>query len=156
MRDKIAYGGLDSAMWVSGSEEVRVIDTVTYAAPIGLQVNVSKVIEVERIRATGNVTGIALTHPLASGLGDDVDLAFGYRSESVRFAESEVYDNNLVNPVSTGSVGGDQRQLLLPVALLRPDPYRAGPVASTSLLPRGRRPKEARRQEESARMRVVN
>jgi len=106
VRDNIAYGGLDSALWVSGSEDVRVIDTVAYAAPIGLQVNVSKAIEVERITAYGNVTGIALTHPLASGLGDNVDLAFGYRSESVYFTDSEVYDNNLVNPVSTGSVGG--------------------------------------------------
>ena len=105
VRDNVAYGGRDSAMWVSGSEEVRVIDNVVYEAPIGLQVNVSKAIEVERITAYGNVTGIALTHPLASGLGDNVDLAFGYRSESVRFADSEVYDNNLVNPVSSGSVG---------------------------------------------------
>ena len=106
VRDNIAYGGLDSAMWVSGSEEVRLIDNVAYAAPIGLQVNVSKAIEVERVTAYGNVTGIALTHPLASGLGDNVDLAFGYRSESVYFADSAVYDNNLVNPVSSGSVGG--------------------------------------------------
>lgn len=106
VRDNVAYGGRDSAMWVSGSEEVRVIDNVAYAAPIGLQVNVSKNIEVERITAYGNVTGIAFTHPLASGLGKNVHLAFGYRNESVRFADSEVYDNNLVNPVSTGSVGG--------------------------------------------------
>lgn len=105
VRDNVAYGGLDSAMWVSGSEEVRLIDNVAYAAPIGLQVNVSKNIEVERITAYGNVTGIALTHPLASGLGDNVDLAFGYRNESVRFADSEVYDNNLVNPVTSGTVG---------------------------------------------------
>jgi parallel beta-helix repeat protein len=106
VRDNVAYGGLDSAMWVSGSEEIRVIDNVAYAAPIGLQVNVSKNIEVERITAYGNVTGIALTHPLASGLGRNVHLAFGYRTESVRFADSEVYDNNLVNPVTSGSVGG--------------------------------------------------
>lgn len=106
VRDNVAYGGLDSAMWVSGSEDVRVIDNVAYAAPIGLQVNVSKAIEVERVTAYGNVTGIAFTHPLASGLRENVHLAFGYRSESVRFADSEVYDNNLENPVSTGSVGG--------------------------------------------------
>ena len=103
--ENTAFGGLDSAMWVSGSEDIRVIDNEVYAAPIGLQVNVSKNVEVDDITAYGNVTGIAFTHPLASGLGDNVDLAFGYRSESVRFANSEVYDNNLVNPVSSGSVG---------------------------------------------------
>jgi parallel beta-helix repeat protein len=105
VRDNTAFGGLDSAMWVSGSEDIRVIDNEAYGAPIGLQVNVSKNVEVDNITAYDNVTGIALTHPLASGLGDDVDLAFGYRSESVRFANSNVYDNNLVNPVTSGSVG---------------------------------------------------
>jgi parallel beta-helix repeat protein len=105
VQDNVAFGGLDSAMWVSGSEDIRVIDNEAYAAPIGLQVNVSKNVEVERITAYGNVTGIAFTHPLASGLGDDVDLAFGYRSESVRLANSEIYDNNLPNPVSSGTVG---------------------------------------------------
>jgi parallel beta-helix repeat protein len=105
VRDNTAFGGLDSAMWVSGSEDIRVIDNEVYGAPIGLQVNVSKNVEVETIIAYDNVVGIALTHPLASGLGDDVDLAFGYRSESVRFANSMVYDNNLPNPVSGGLVG---------------------------------------------------
>lgn len=105
VRDNTAFGGLDSAMWVSGSEDIRVIDNEVYGAPIGLQVNVSKNVEVERITASDNVVGIALTHPLASGLGENVDLAFGYRSESVRFADSEVFENNLPNPVSGGLVG---------------------------------------------------
>lgn len=105
VQDNVAFGGLDSALWVSGSEDIRVIDNEAYGAPIGLQVNVSKNVEVERITAYDNVTGIAFTHPLASGLGDDVDLAFGYRSESVRLANSTIFDNNLVNPVTSGSVG---------------------------------------------------
>jgi nitrous oxidase accessory protein NosD len=105
VQDNVAFGGLDSALWVSGSEDIRVIDNEAYGAPIGLQVNVSKAVEVEAMTAYNNVVGIALTHPLASGLGDDVDLAFGYRSESVRFANSEVFDNNLPNPVSGGLVG---------------------------------------------------
>lgn len=105
VRDNKAFGGLDSAMWVSGSEDIRVIDNEAYGAPIGLQVNVSKHVEVEGITAHDNVTGIAFTHPLASGLGDRVDLAFGYRNESVRLANSEIYENNLPNPVSGGTVG---------------------------------------------------
>lgn len=105
VRDNTAFGGLDSAMWVSGSEDIRVIDNEVYGAPIGLQVNVSKNIEVERIAAFDNVVGIALTHHFASGLGSDVDEAFGFRSESVRFADSEVFENNLPNPVSGGLLG---------------------------------------------------
>ncbi len=105
VRDNVAFGGRDSAMWVSGSEDIRVIANEVYGAPIGLQVNVSKNVEVEEVTAYDNVTGIAFTHPLASGLGDDVDLAFGYRSESARFANSEVFENNLPNPVTGGSVG---------------------------------------------------
>jgi parallel beta-helix repeat protein len=105
VRDNTAFGGLDSAMWVSGSEDIRVIDNEVYGAPLGLQVNVSKNVEVETLTAYDNVVGVAFTHPLSSGLGDDVDLAFGYRSESVRFADSEVFENNLPNPVSGGSVG---------------------------------------------------
>lgn len=105
VRDNVAFGGRDSAMWVSGSEEIRVIDNEVYRAPIGLQVNVSKAVEVERLTAYDNTTGVAFTHPLASGLGDDVDLAFGYRSESLHFAYSYVHDNNFENPVSGGSIG---------------------------------------------------
>jgi len=105
VRDNTAFGGRDSAMWVSGSEDIRVIDNEVFGAPIGLQVNVSKAVEVERIAAFDNVVGIALTHPLASGLGANVDKAFGYRSESVRFADSEVFENNLPNPVTGGTVG---------------------------------------------------
>lgn len=109
--DNVAFGGLDSALWVSGSEDVRVIGNEVYGAPIGLQVNVSKNVEVEQLNAYGNVVGVALTHPLASGLHDDVDLAFGYRSESVLFANNDVYENNLPNPISGGSLG------LLPTGL---------------------------------------
>ncbi len=105
VRDNVAFGGLDSAMWVSGSEDVRVIDNELYGAPIGLQVNVSEDIEVEAVTAYDNVVGIAFTHPLASGLGDDVDKAFGYRTEYLRFSDSEVTENNLPNPVSGGTLG---------------------------------------------------
>lgn len=112
VRDNIAFGGLDSAMWVSGSEEVRVIDNEVYGAPLGLQVNVSKNIDVERLTAYDNVVGVAFTHPLASGLGDDVDLAFGYRSESVHFWDSNVFENNLPNPLE-----GDSGLAFLPSGL---------------------------------------
>lgn len=107
VRDNVAFGGLDSAMWVSGSEELRVIDNELYAAPIGLQVNVSKAIEVDRLTAYDNVVGVAFTHPLSSGLAGQggVEQAFGYRSESLHFTNSEVYENNLPNPVSGGSLG---------------------------------------------------
>ncbi len=105
VQDNVGFGGLDSAMWVSGSEDIRVINNEVYGAPIGLQVNVSKAIEVDDIEAFDNVVGIALTHPLASGLGENVDKAFGYRSESVLFTNSAVFENNLPNPVSGGLVG---------------------------------------------------
>lgn len=106
VRDNTAFGGLDSAMWVSGSEDLRVIDNVVHSAPIGLQVNVSKGIDVARTTAYNNVVGVALNHHLTSGLGGDVGLGFGYLEEDVRFADSEVYDNNLPNPVSGGLIGG--------------------------------------------------
>ncbi len=108
VRDNVAFGGLDSAMWVSGSEDIRVIDNEVSGAPIGLQVNVSKNIEVEELTAFDNVVGVAFTHPLSSGLNGDgtgVEAAFGYRSESLRFANSDVFENNLPNPISGGSLG---------------------------------------------------
>jgi len=105
VRDNVAFGGLDSAMWVSGSEDIRVINNEVYAAPIGLQVNISKAVDVDALTARDNTAGVLFSHPLASGLGGDVDLAFGYRSEFARLANSEVFENNLPNPVSGGSVG---------------------------------------------------
>ncbi len=105
VRDNVAFGGLDSAMWVSGSEDIRVIENEVYGAPIGLQVNISKDVDVQKLTARDNTAGVLFSHPLASGLGNDVDLAFGYRSEFARLANSEVFENNLPNPVSGGSVG---------------------------------------------------
>lgn len=104
VRDNTAFGGRDSAMWVSGSESIRVLDNTFYGAPLGLQVNLSKDMEVERTTAYDNVVGLALNHHLSSGL-DDVSLGFGYLNESVRLADSNAYDNNLPNPVSGGLVG---------------------------------------------------
>lgn len=105
VRDNVAFGGLDSAMWVSGSEDIRVIDNEVFGAPIGLQVNVSKHVDVQTLTARDNTAGVLFSHPLASGLGSNVNLAFGYRSEIARLANSEIFENNLPNPVSSGSVG---------------------------------------------------
>ncbi len=105
VRDNVAFGGLDSAMWVSGSEDIRVIDNEVYAAPIGLQVNVSEAVDVQTLTARENTAGVLFSHPLASGLGANVDLAFGYRTEFARLANSQVFENNLPNPVTSGSVG---------------------------------------------------
>ena len=108
VRDNVAFGGLDSAMWVSGSEDIRVINNEVYAAPIGLQVNVSAGVDVQTLSAHDNTGGVIFSHPLASGLRSEpggVEQAFGYRSEFAQLADSDIFENNLLNPVSGGSVG---------------------------------------------------
>ena len=104
VRDNVAFGGRDSAMWLSGTESIRVIDNVVYGAPIGIQVNLSRDVEVDNVEAYDNVVGIAFNHPLSSGL-DDVTIAPGWQNESVRLANSSAIDNNLPNPVSSGLIG---------------------------------------------------
>ncbi len=104
VRDNVAFGGTDSALWVSGSEDIRVINNIVHTSPTGLQISVSQNIEAIENTAYNNVVGIGLYHPLSSGIPDP-STGFGFGGPVGQILDNNVYDNNLPNPVSGGLVG---------------------------------------------------
>lgn len=103
VRDNIAYGGTDSALWVTGAEDIRVINNTVHTSPTGLEITVSQRIEMVENVSYNNVVGIGLYHDLDAGI-DPTD-GLGYGGLTGLVARNEVYDNNLPNPVQGGLVG---------------------------------------------------
>lgn len=92
-----SYGSLDTALWVAGSENVRVIGNELTGAPTGLEITVS-----DDVRAWGNyihdnTVGVGLYHPNAAGNPPKPVMA----NWTIEF--NYIIDNNLTNPAPTGS-----------------------------------------------------
>ena len=100
VENNVAYGTMDTAMWVAASENVKVIGNDLSGAPIGLEVNVSVDIEVKRNFIHDNTVGIALFHPNTAGNLPRDDMG------NWLVKKNNVYDNNLENPAPPESFQG--------------------------------------------------
>jgi parallel beta-helix repeat protein len=67
LQNNVSYGSLDTAMWVAGSENVRVIGNTLYGSVIGFEITVSNNVYVTQNRIHGNTLGIGLFHPNGAG-----------------------------------------------------------------------------------------
>jgi hypothetical protein len=67
LQNNVSYGSLDTAMWVAGSENVRVIGNELYGSVIGFEITVSNNVWVSRNRIYDNTVGIGLFHPNGAG-----------------------------------------------------------------------------------------
>jgi parallel beta-helix repeat protein len=67
MRHNVSYGSLDTAMWVAGSENVRVLGNVLYGSVIGFEITVSNNVRVTNNQIFDNTIGIGLFHPNGAG-----------------------------------------------------------------------------------------
>jgi parallel beta-helix repeat protein len=67
VRDNVSYGSLDTAMWVAGSENVRVIGNELSGSVIGFEITVSNNVWVTQNRIYDNTVGIGLFHPNGAG-----------------------------------------------------------------------------------------
>jgi hypothetical protein len=67
VRDNVSYGSLDTAMWVAGSENVRVIGNELFGSVIGFEITVSNNVWVTQNRIYDNTVGIGLFHPNGAG-----------------------------------------------------------------------------------------
>ena len=98
VRDNVSYGSLDTAMWVAGSENVRVIGNELFGSVIGFEITVSNNVWVTHNRIYGNTVGIGLFHPNGAGNPPKPVMA------NWVIEHNEVYDNNLFpNPAPPGS-----------------------------------------------------
>jgi parallel beta-helix repeat protein len=101
VKKNVAYGSQDSAMWVEGSENVRVVDNDIHNSPTGLEITVSKEITVETNEIHHNTIGIGLYHPATAGLPPSQwpEQPFG----NWHIVDNHVHDNNEANTASEGS-----------------------------------------------------
>ncbi len=97
VRANVSYGSLDTAMWVAGSENVRVVKNEVFGSPIGLEITVSNNVTVVRNDIHDNTVGVGLFHPNAAG---NPPLPV---MENWVIRNNRIYENNLPNPAPVGS-----------------------------------------------------
>jgi parallel beta-helix repeat protein len=67
VQSNVSYGSLDTAMWVAGSENVRVIGNEVFGSVIGFEITVSNNVWVTQNEVYDNTVGIGLFHPNGAG-----------------------------------------------------------------------------------------
>lgn len=103
VKKNVSYGSLDSALWVEAVENVRVIDNELHTSPTGLEVTVSNDVHMEGNVVYNNVVGIGLYPPESAGLPPSNWPSQPFRNWKA--VDNHVFENNLPNPVTGGSVG---------------------------------------------------
>jgi parallel beta-helix repeat protein len=97
MQDNVSYGSLDTAMWVAGSENVRVIGNVLHGSVIGFEITVSNNVRVTHNKIYDNTVGIGLFHPNGAGNPPKPVMA------NWLVEHNEVRDNNRPNAAVPGT-----------------------------------------------------
>ena len=97
VQDNVSYGSLDTAMWVAGSENVRVIGNEVFGSTIGFEITVSNNVRVTHNKIFGNTVGVGLFHPNAAG-NPPTEVMANWVIE-----QNDIYDNNLPNPAVPGT-----------------------------------------------------
>ena len=97
VQNNVSYGSLDTAMWVAGSENVRVIGNEVFGSVIGFEITVSNNVWVTHNKIYGNTLGIGLFHP--DGAGNPQKPVM----KNWVIEHNDVRDNNLPNPAVQGT-----------------------------------------------------
>jgi len=97
VQNNVSYGSLDTAMWVAGGENVRVIGNEMYGSTIGLEITVANNVEVTHNEIHDNTVGVGLFHPNAAGNPPQAVMADWVISQN------NIYSNNLPNPAPDGT-----------------------------------------------------
>jgi parallel beta-helix repeat protein len=100
VRNNESYGSLDTAMWVAGSENVRVIGNELYDSTIGFEITVSNNVEVTHNEIYENTVGVGLFHPNGAG-NPQLEVM-----EDWVIAHNDIRENNLPNPADPNSFQG--------------------------------------------------
>jgi parallel beta-helix repeat protein len=100
VKNNVAYGSKDSALWVEASENIRVIQNELHHSPTGLEVTLSKDLEIENNNVHDNTVGIGLYHPSAAGLPKAEWPTYAYGNWHI--VNNYVHDNNAENVAEEG------------------------------------------------------
>ncbi len=98
VKNNVSYGSLDTAMWVAGSENVRVIGNELYDSKIGLEITVANDVYVANNDIHNNTVGIGIFNPNSAG-NPQLPVMANWVIEN-----NDVYDNNLPNPAPPNSL----------------------------------------------------
>ncbi len=98
VQNNFSYGSLDTALWVAGSENVRVIGNELTGAPTGLEITVANNVWATHNDIHDNTVGVGLYHPEAAG-NDQKPVMANWVIEN-----NDIYDNNLPNPAPPGTL----------------------------------------------------
>ena len=101
VKKNISYGSQDSALWVEGSENVRVVNNDIHDSPTGVEITISNEITVETNDIHNNTIGVGLYHPATAGLPHNEWPSFTYGYWHI--LDNYVHDNNEANSAAEGS-----------------------------------------------------
>ena len=97
VRNNSSYGSLDTAMWVAGSENVRVIGNELFGSVIGFEITVSNDVHVTQNEIYDNTVGVGLFHPNGAG-NPPLPVMANWLIE-----HNDIYDNNRPNEAPPGT-----------------------------------------------------
>ncbi len=97
VRNNVSYGSLDTAMWIAGSESVRVIGNELFGSVIGFEITVSNEVEVKQNEIYDNTVGVGLFHPDGAG-NPPLPVMANWLIE-----QNDIYDNNRPNEAPEGT-----------------------------------------------------
>lgn len=103
----LSYGSQDSALWVEGSQNVRVLNNELATSPTGLEITISNGITVQKNNIHDNTIGVGLYNASTAGLPQNEWPAGPYGNWNI--INNHVHHNNFPNPVS-----GDSEVAALP------------------------------------------
>ena len=98
VKKNLSYGSQDSALWIEASENVRALGNELHGSPTGLEITVSKNIDVKKNDIHDNTVGVGLYHPNAASqppLGGD-----GFWTLS----KNHIHNNNAPNTAPAGTM----------------------------------------------------
>ena len=102
VKRNLSYGSNDSALWVEGSENVRVLSNEVHSSPTGIEVTISNNITVKKNEVHNNTTGIGLYHPSAASEPPLAGPMLNWKIE-----KNYIHDNNAANSAPPGSLVAD-------------------------------------------------
>ena len=104
VQNNVSYGSLDTAMWVAGSENVRVIGNEVFDSVIGFEITVSNNVWVTQNKIHDNTLGIGLFHPDGAGNPPKPVMA------NWVIEHNDVRDNNRPNEAMPGTFQSNCRR----------------------------------------------
>jgi hypothetical protein len=105
VKNNLSYGSNDSALWIEGGTNVRVINNVTHSSVTGLEVTISKNVVIVGNESYNNTIGMGLYHP--SGASEPALPEMG----DLMVLNNYVHDNNRANTAPGDPNGGGAASL---------------------------------------------